>query len=278
MRLSLNLERLVLIAAAGAVLALACQPAVEVDAVVTARSCTDNAQTMIFELNSSSAMHNFYYLGGSANVLGIPFVYPNNQNPTDWSVVTDLNNVAHNDKVTVKFQTHVDINVQPVTLSLAGISFFKAPSSPLPTVPDCAPAQSPTFTITYIQPPPGSQLKAPASLTLEVSDPNPLPMSLVLLDLVHVPEMLDASVLDWDNADFNALPWQSAIPGGAILDPASPPVVTPLPDGPAGGAVLCRFVSIYDGNEVSGIVQENLSAPLGTKAATWGEVKALFRG
>jgi hypothetical protein len=276
MRLSLSLERLLLIAGACTSLALACQPAVEVDAVVSAKSCTDGAHTMIFELNSNSPLHNYFFLGGSSNVLGIPFVYPNNQNPEDWSVVTDLDNVAKNQKVTVKFETHIDV-VNPVVVKLANVSFFKAGSNPTPTVPDCSQTQGPTFTITYIQPPPGSAAqKAPASLTLQVSDPNPLPMSIVQMDLVHVSSMLDASVLDWDSAAFNALPWQPAFPGGAVLDPASGPISTPLPDSPGGGAVLCRFVSIYDGNEVDGIIQENLSVPLATKTATWGNVKALF--
>jgi hypothetical protein len=250
---------------------------VEVDAVVSAKSCTDGAHTMIFELNSNSAIHNFYYLGGSSNVLGIPFVYPKSSQTTgDWFVVTDIDNVAKNEKVTVKFQTHADLT-NPVNVWLAGVSFFKAGSNPTPTVPDCAPTVSPTFTITYIQPPPGAAQKATASLTLEVSDPNPLPMSIVQLDLVHLPAVVDPTILDADNAEFNALPWQPAFPGGAVLDPASGPMSTPLPDGPAGGAVLCRFTSIYDGDELSGILQINLSTPLGTRLSTWGGVKALFR-
>src|SRR5262249_54263051 len=155
---------------------LACQPAVEVDAVISAKSCTDGAHTMIFELLSTSAIHNFQFLGGSSNVLGIPFVFPkSSQNTGDWFVVTDLDNVAKNQKATVKFLTHVDV-VSPIVLNLGNVSFFKAGSNPTPTVPDCSPTQSPTFTITYIQPPPaGAAQKTEPSLTLQVSDPNPLP-------------------------------------------------------------------------------------------------------
>jgi hypothetical protein len=138
--------------------------------------------------------------------------------------------------------------------------------------------QSPQYTITYT-PAPGSLLKAasPASLTLQVSDPYPLPMTLVSLELVESPTVLNASLLDWDNGSFNALPWVPATTGGAILDAASAPLAINLPDTATGAAVLCRAISIYDGMEVRGIIQINLSPPLATKLATWSSVKALYR-
>lgn len=102
-------------------------------------------------------------------------------------------------------------------------------------------------------------------------------MTLLKLDLAHIPTALDPSLLSEDNPVLNALPWQSVIAGGALLDPAGPPLSTQFPDVMADGAVLCRFDSVYDGNEVSGIIQADLATPLATKLSTWGGVKSLFR-
>jgi hypothetical protein len=278
MRLSLSFERLLLLAGACTSLALACQPAVQIDAVVTARSCTDDAQTMKMEFLSNTPVHNFIFEGGSANVLGIPAIQPNGNNTGDTFVITDLANVKKSDKVSVEFKCAVDVH-NPMVMQLANVTFFKDPSNLNPTVPDCAVAQTPTFTILWeSQPLPGSMASSPASsLSLEVSDPNPLPITLLQLELAHIPVALDPSLLSEDNPVLSALPWQSVIAGGALLDPAGPPVSSQFPNVMADGAVLCRFISVYDGNEVSGIMQANLSAPLAAKLSTWGGVKSLFR-
>ena len=281
MRLSLSLERLLLTAGACGVLALGCAPAIQIDAVVTGKSCVNGAQTMKMELLSNTPVHNFIFEGGSSNVLGIPAVQPNGNNTMDTFVVTDLDNVNKNEKVSVEFKCAVDVH-NPMVVQLANLTFFKQPSNLNPTVPDCTVTQTPTFTILWQSTPPPvapqtARKSDRPSFTLQVSDANPLPMSLVQLDLVHIPAALDPSSLSDDNQALNALPWQPAVVGGALLDPAGPPVSTPLPDDGSDGAVLCRFTSSYDGNDVSGILQINLSAPLATRVASWGNVKALFR-
>jgi hypothetical protein len=278
MRLSLPVERLLLIAGACTSLALACQPAVQIDAVVTARSCTDDARTMKMEFLSNTPVHNFIFQGGSANVLGIPAIQPNGNNTGDTFVITDLANIKNNDKVSVEFKCAVDVH-NPMVMQLANVAFIKEPTNLNPTLPDCADSQTPLYVSLWESSPlPGSMPSSPASsLSLEVSDPNPLPITLLRLELAHIPVALDPSLLSEDNPALNALPWQSVIAGGALLDPAGPPLTTQFPNVMADGAVLCRFVSVYDGNEVSGIMQANLSAPLAAKLSTWGGVKSLFR-
>jgi hypothetical protein len=110
-----------------------------------------------------------------------------------------------------------------------------------------------------------------------VTNPNPLPMTLVALDLVESPDVLDASSLDWDDPAFNALPWQAAAPGGVTLDAAAPPLAIDLPGTASGRAILCRFISVYNGMEVRGIMQASAGSPLAVKSSTWGALKALYR-
>jgi hypothetical protein len=271
----LNPNRLILLATTSLVLALGCTQSMQVDTVVTAKSCTDNAHTMTFEMQSNSPITGTIFLGGTPNVLGIAAVYANGTSQ-NMTVVSELDNAMKNDKVEEAFHAYVSIT-GPVDVSLANLAFYQADWQSI-GAPDCAVVQSPEYTITY-SPAPGllALAASPASLSLAVSDPYPLPMTLVALDLVASPAVLDASLLDWDNASFNALPWASAAPGGAILDAASPPLAVNLPDTATGAAVLCRCISIYDGMEVRGIIQISLSPPLATRLATWGAVKALYR-
>jgi hypothetical protein len=277
MRLSLSIERLLLVAGAFASLALACQPAIQVEALVTTKSCVDNAQTMKMELLSNTPVHNFFFVAGTPNVLGLPAIQPNGNNTADTFVIFDLANVKANDEVSAIFKCAVDVH-NPMDVQIANVTFYKDPSNLNPTVPDCTVAQTPKFQILWQStPPPVSAEKSDRpSFTLNVSDANPLPMSLVQLDLAHIPAALDPLSLN-DNPALDALPWQHVAAGGAVLDPASPPLSVPLQDDGTNGAVLCRWASIYDGIEVSGIVQVDLNAPLATKLSTWGGVKSLFR-
>lgn len=268
-------DRLVLLAAFGLVLALGCTQSMQVDTVVTAKSCTNNAHTMTLELHSNSAINGAIFQGGTPNVLGIAALYANGTSQ-NMTVVSELDNAMKNDKVEEAFHAYASIT-GPVVVSVANLAFYQADWQSI-GAPDCAVVESPQYTITYT-PAPGSLLKSasPASLSLQVSDPYPLPLTLVALDLVESPAVLDASLLDWDNSSFNALPWVSAAPGGAILDAASAPLAVNLPDTATGAAVLCRCISIYDGMEVRGIIQVDLTPPLATRLATWGAVKGLYR-
>src|SRR5262245_20152574 len=266
---------LLVIAAAIVVTLLACSPSMIVDTVIDAKSCTNNAHTMTFEMHSNSAINGAIYDGGTPNVLGIRALYANGTSQ-NMTCVTELDNVMKNDKVQLSF--HAGVTIQGTfVFSLSDLAFYQADWQSI-GAPDCGPIQSPQYTVTYT-PAPGSGAVAPAeaTLTLAVSDPYPIPMSVVDLDLVQSPVALDRSLLDWDNANFNALPWQSAAPGGAILDAASPPLSINLPVNANGGVVLCRFISVYDGNEVRGIMQVHLDSPLATSTSSWGKVKALYR-
>lgn len=265
----------ILLAVACLVLALGCQPAMLVDTVITAKSCTNNAHTMTFVMHSNCAINGAIFTGGTPNVLGIRALYANGTSQ-NMTCVSELDNAMKNDKVQEAF--HAGVTIQgTVVMSLADLAFYQADWQSI-GAPDCGVIHSPQYTVTYV-PAPGSFLKraSPASLTLAVSDPYPLPMTLVSLELVESAAVLDPSVLDWDNATFNALPWATATPGGAIMDAASAPLEVNLPDMATGAAVVCRFISVYDGMEVRGIMQVDLSPPLATKLVTWSSVKALYR-
>ena len=271
----LDLNRSILLVAACLVLALGCQPGMRIDAVVQTKSCTDDANTMVMKLHSTSTFLGYLFDGGTTNVLGIPYAYSNG-NALEAFYLVQLNHVNLNEKVTVKFHAFV-ILANTLTVSLADVSFHKAAWYTYPTVPDCAVAHTPTFTITQPVPHRSAALALSDGVTVEVTNPNPLPMSLVSLEMVESPALLDPASLDWDNPVFNALPWQSAAPGGALLDAAGPPLVVNLPGTMTGQAILCRFVSVYNGMEVDCIMQASPSAALAVKSSSWGAVKALYR-
>jgi hypothetical protein len=275
--LTLSSERLLfLLGAMFLAIVLGCEPGMRIDAVVQARSCTDDAQTMILVMNSTSPILSVGFTGGTPNVKGIPLSYSNGNTHQAW-ILTELDHVNTGQKVTVKFYSFV-ILANTLTVSLADVAFYKSPWYTNPTVPDCAVVHTPQFTITQPVPHRSASLAASDGFTLEVTNPNPLPMMLVALDLVHAPSVLDPASLDWDDPSFNALPWHSAPTGGGVLDVGAPPVVVDIPDdGTTGGAILCRFISVYDGMEVRGIMQASPGSPLATKKSTWGGVKALYR-
>lgn len=261
-----------LVLGAGALVLLACgcslTPPMAIQCVLATKSCTDDAKTMTFRMQSSSPILTVTYLGGTPNVVGIPIAYSGGST-LDIHVVTDLNDADFGEPVAVKFASYVNV-ANYLTVSLSDVAFFKLPSYANPEIPDCAVIQAPWFKI---------HSDVSNGLTLDVSNASALPLTLVSLDLVELPDLLPVSALDWDDPVFNALPWQPAVPaGGTVLDGASPPIMVDLPDAAAGGpAILCRFISIYDGQEIRGIMQANLDTPLATKATTWGKVKALYR-
>jgi hypothetical protein len=271
----INPNRLILLATASLVVALGCEPGMRIDAVVEARSCTDNAQTMILLMNSTSPELGVGFTGGSSNVKGIPQTYSDGSTLHTW-IMTELDHVNLNEKVTVKFYSFV-IVANTLTVSLADVAFYKSPWYTYPTVPDCAVTHTPQFTVTQPVPHRSGAIALSDGVTVEVTNPNPLPMTLVALDLVESPDVLDPSSLDWDAPAFNALPWQAAAPGGATLDAAAPPLAIDLPGTASGRAILCRFISVYDGMEVRGIMQASAGSPLADKPSTWGGVKALYR-
>jgi hypothetical protein len=267
-------ERLLLTGAACAVLALGCGPVMEITASVTAKSCTDNAQTMRFFMQSTSGISAVNFAGGTPNVKGIPYGYSDGSTLHLW-ILCELLNVNRGDKVTVKMKNYVFV-ANTLTVSLADVAFFQAPWYTYPDIPDCAGVHTPQFTITQPVPNHGAaHATSSDGLTVQVTNPNALPMSLVQLDFAEAPDALDAALLDWDNPTLNALPWQAT--GGATLDVGAPPLTVDLPGSAAGHAILCRYISVYDGMEVDVIMQANLSPPLATKNSTWGGVKALYR-
>ncbi|HET6348901.1 MAG TPA: hypothetical protein VFH88_07425 [Candidatus Krumholzibacteria bacterium] len=265
-----------LFAAVALVLVFGCQPAMIVDSVITTESCADSIHTMSFVMHSNSSINGASFQGGSPNVIDIVALYHPGGSPTDLTVVTALDNAMKHDQVQEKFRAGVTIQ-GTVVVSLADFEFFQA-DWPNLGAPDCDPVHSPQYTITYTPAPGVAAMGAsPATLSLEVSDPYPMPITLVDLDLVEVPALLDPSLLDWNNATFNGLPWTSVAPGGAMLAASAPPLDINLPDTATGAAVLCRYISIYNGYEVRGIMQLALESSLPTRSSTWGAVKALFR-
>jgi len=272
----LKLNQPLLVAAVCLVLALGCTQTMPIEVVLDARSCTDDALTMGFTMHTTSLVINYQFLGGTPNVNGIPIVYGNNIQKDAFFLV-DLNHAMQGDKVEVKYASHVEL-APTLTIQLADVAFYKAMWNTYPTVPDCAVAQTPKFTVTQPVPPGSPARTSSDNLTLEVADPGPLPMLLTDLDLAEVPAVLPPEALDWDSPVFNALSWQAGAPFGATLDPSGAPMVLNLPGTTSAGAVLCRFISDYDGMEVRGIVQVDLSgAALKSSPSTWGAVKALYR-
>lgn len=267
------LNRFLFILGVCLVLALGCTQTMYIEASLEAHSCTDDAQTMSFVMNSTSLPINYLFLGGTPNVLGIPSLVGN---PGTFYVALDHANKG--DKVQVKYGSHV-VLAPTLTVTLADVSFYKATADLYPTVPDCAVIQTPKFTITQPVPQGNAAAVAPDNLVVEVTDPGALPLTLVDLDFAEAPGLLPADQLDWNAPALNALSWQAEAPGGLVLDAASAPAVINLPGATSAPAVLCRFISVYDGMEVRGILQVDVvGATLETTPSTWGAVKSLYHG
>ncbi len=244
-------------------IAVACSlPVYDIQEVIQARSCTDDAVTMLATVGVSGILFDVGYDGGSANIIGTPLLVPNAGN---LLLVADLDDVDLGEAVTLRY--HAKVSTAFLSVTTTDILFFTMPWEQYP--PACSAAEGPSFQIA---------LDPIYDLLLRVSNPGPLPLTIVVLELAEA-SLLSPEQLDWEDPVFNALPWHAAVLGGTILDGASPPLAIDLPDElTGGGAVLCRVVSLYDGHEVKGIVQVNVTgSPVAARTTTWGAVKALYR-
>jgi len=257
-----------LLGSLGLALAAGCSnpPHVTPDTITT-RSCVNGARSLHFTLYYTAPyISSVEAESNSANVLGTPFVV--GVLPGVFEVTADLDSIALGEEVTLGF---VATALGVLELSVSDIEFYSVPSDQLPADPDCTAGPSPIFEVA---------LDVVHGVVLDVSNGSLQPMTMQSLELVESPELLSAPMLDWSNPDFNALPWQPALGAGTPLDPLAPPLVIDLPDEaqPTTRAVLCRFVSLSQGNEMRGIVEVDLAGgPLRARTATLGEVKALYR-
>jgi hypothetical protein len=245
---------------------LACtQIAIDVQEVIETRSCTDDAVSMQVFVESSGLISDVTFEGGSPNVLGAPVLLGQGGG---LLIVADLNSVDTGELVTLRYGARVTL-ANPLTFTTTDIEFFKLPWDGI-VPPDCNGAEVPSFTLLT---------NALFDLSLQVTNPGSQPMTLAMLELAETNSALPSQSLDWEDPDFNALSWHSAVTGVTTLDPAGPSITIDLPDASSGGSVvLCRCISSYDGMEVRGIIQANLTeAPVAARRTTWGAVKALYR-
>jgi hypothetical protein len=233
--------------------------------VITVQSCTANARAVRFTVTYSDPfITTFEVEAHTLNLVGVPTI-------ADFGgyfeVTAELNNVAFGETVMMAFKATA---LTDAAMAVSDVQFFTVPPDEI-VDPGCKAGMSPEFALAN---------QGIHGLVLEASNPAAQPLTLSLLQLVESPNVLLPPLLDWSSPDFNALPWQNAINGSVILDPAGQPLVVDLPDQTAPGtkAVLCRFVSIDGGHELRGIVETDLvSEPVSTQPTTWGAVKALYR-
>lgn len=243
----------------------ACElPVIEVQEVIETRSCTDDAVAMQVFVESSGLVNNVTFDGGSSNVLGVPVLVGGGGG---IFIVAELNSVDTGELVALRYTADLTM-FNPLTLTTSQIDFFKTPwdgSNP----PDCNGTEAPNFTLST---------NALFDLSLRVTNPGSLPLTLVMLELAEASDDLPNESLAWDDPDFNSLSWHAAVTGGTTLDPAGLPIEIDLPDASSVGSfVLCRCISIYDGLEVRGIIQADVKgAPVSVQSMTWGAVKALY--
>jgi hypothetical protein len=262
LRLRYSVSRIAWALASLSVLA-ACQPATyDIQQVIEAESCTDDAVAMQAQVESSGSL-SLTFDAASANVVGAPLEIP--FGPASL-LVAELNSVNTGDKVMLRYNAHIT-TVGFLSVSVTDIAFYKTPweeGNP----PDCSPADGPAVEVVT---------DGVYDLHLRIRNPGPLPMMITSLELVES-DLLPGSSLDWQDDQFNALPWVPAVQSGTMLEPGAPAVIVDLPDVATGGpAALCRFISVYDGHEVRGITQVNLAGqPVTVRSTTWGAVKALY--
>jgi hypothetical protein len=235
------------------------------DAVQT-QSCMAGAQAVRFTMTYSDATVGLpHFFAGSLNLDGVPTVVDLGG---AYQVTAKLHPVALGEVVQMVFEAVCLGFGGPAEVS--GVEFFAVPPDDIPG-PSCKEGVSPAFALVD---------HALYGAVLQASNPATQPLALSTLQLVESPTVLDPSILDWSNSTFNALPWQNAINGTAILDPAGQPLVVDLPEQtlPGTQAVLCRFVCFDQGMEFRGIVQASLTGgSVATRPTTWGAVKALYR-
>jgi hypothetical protein len=239
-------------------------PMIEVQQVIETRSCTDDAVAMTVLVETGGVVTSVNYEGGSANVLGIPLVMPA---ANTVFLVADLDDADMGEAVTLKYSARV-LAPGVVEVGVTDIEFYKASwfdGAP----PDCAPSNGPEFQIA---------LSPLGDLNMHLKNPGPDQLTIVMLELAET-NLLPPSSLDWDDPAFNALSWHAAVPGGTMLDSGAPPMEIDLPDVlTSGGAAVCRFITVCNGQELRGIMQADLTGqPIDAAPATWGQIKALYR-
>jgi hypothetical protein len=239
------------------------RPLYTIEAVVSARSCVNDARGIRFLVDAG--VSSVTWEGGSANIVGAPTLTVLGTGLLEVSA--ELDSVPSGDEVTLRFTL---LGFFPATGQVSEIGFFTVPPPGLPEVPDCMPGETPIFALFN---------DVQTGLKLQVSNPGPQPMTLVSLELAEVPGVLPGPMLDWSNSGFNALPWQTAVPGGTPLDSQAPPLVIDLPDQVAHttNATLLRFISLVAGEEFRGIVQVDLNGTVAVESKTWGGVKSRYR-
>jgi len=263
LRLRYSVPRIAWALASLSVLA-ACQPITyDIQQVIQAESCTDDAVAMQAQVEASGYMA-LTFDAASANVVGEPLEIP--FGPASL-LVAELNSVDTGDEVMLRYDARIT-TTGFLAVSITDIAFYKTPweeGHP----PDCSPADGPAVEVAT---------DAIYGLHLRIRNPGPLPMMITSLELVES-DLLPPSSLDWNNDQFNALPWVPAVQSGTMLDAGAPVLIADLPDVATGGpAALCRVISVYDGHEVRGITQVNLAGqPVAVHSTTWGALKALYR-
>ena len=264
MRLASARHPLLLASAFLALTAGCTRPIYTIDSVIAARSCVNDARAIRFLVDTGGAS-SVTWEGGSANIVGDPSIA--DLGPGILEVTAELDSVPIGDEVTLHFSL---VGVFPASGQVSDIAFYTVPPPGLPQTPDCAPGGTPDFTLLN---------DVHLGLTLQVSNPSPRPMTLALLQLAEVPGLLPKPMLDWSDPTFNALPWQTALPGNTPLDFQAPPQVIELPGqaGPATQGTLLRFISIVEGEEFRGIVQVDLNGIVAAQPTTWSAVKSKYR-
>jgi hypothetical protein len=242
----------------------ACQPTTyEIQQVIQAESCTDGAVAMQAQVQASGYMA-LTFDAASANVVGEPLELPIGLASL---LVAELNAVNTGDEVMLRYDARIT-TTGFLAVSVTDIAFYTTPweeGHP----PDCSPADGPAVEVVT---------DAFYGLYLRIRNPGPLPMMITSLELAES-DLLPPSSLDWNNDEFNALPWVPVVQSGTMLDAGAPALIVDLPDVASNRpAALCRVISVYDGHEVRGITQVNLAGqPVAVQSTTWGALKALYR-
>jgi hypothetical protein len=230
-------------------------------------SCVDGAFTVQFDLvYSNSFVASVSVESQSSNVVGTPLITPTG--PNSFLVTAELGNAGLGDPVSIGFAAQVQ---QFGFAQATNVRWYTDPPQSIGQ-PACGPRGGLEFETT---------LSPVQGLVLEVSNPTPVPIELLSLELVASPVLLPPHQLDWSDSSFNALPWQAAFPGGIVVAPGAPALSIDLPESapPGTAAVLCRCVYMESGGEPYRCITEidMVGRPIAVKSVTWSEVKALSR-
>jgi hypothetical protein len=259
-------RRTLLCVGVGVVFALGCNSGpMQMDITVEEPACVGGALSMTFTVLGSNPISLVTYQGGSADIVGTPTIIPGTNN---FDVVAELNGVPINQHVTLKFSGISSMNA---SFSIQNVQFYTVPPAQLPQQPECPPAHGPVI---------GTNDQPGLGTVLEVSNPTPVPIQMLMLELVESPAVLSNSEMEWGHPTLEALPWAAPIAPGTMLPPGSPPMVIDLPDAlaPSTHATLLRYMAAYNGATHRAIVQGDVTnGSVATEPSTWGKVKALYR-